>query len=163
MSKAFTDITDAMIDGNKPVNEALESAYFDRDESLISQQVDLRFDEATHTGDTDYTDAGTPQTYLPPAAGTNQGDVTLELVVESKVDAGSGYVRARIGSGTWVEVGPFTNTSYEAKTLSLPAAEVKSAKDSVVTVTVQHKVTSASDTVSTRNVSGGASRLERAA
>ena len=163
MAKSFTDIADTQIDAESPVNETLESAFYDRDEALISGPVDLRFEEASHTGDVNYAGAGSADAYFPHAVGTSGGDVTLELVVESKVDAGNGYVRARIGSGTYVEVGPFTNTDYEPKTISLPAADVASARDTVATVTIEHKVDNAANTVTTRNISGGASRFERAA
>lgn len=156
MSKAWQDIPDADIDIESPVTEGLLAKIYDNQEALISQPVDTRFAEASAAAGVTLASI---EVYIPPQVAT-AGAVTLVIRFEAKVASGTGEVEARLGSGSFVSSGTFTNTSYGFKTITISSTDVHAAPDTAQTLTIRTKAGSA--TVTAKCVSAS-SRLERAA
>lgn len=109
-------------------------------ESLISQPVGYSFDEVTENG-TGYVSKVIQEIYVPPAVATLQGDVVLAVRLDPKVDAGTGRIQIRLGSGSWVESSTFSNTSYGTYiTLIISNTDLKAVADSYAELELQLKV-----------------------
>lgn len=164
MAKTWTDIASTAIDAESPVTEDLLGDFYDRDESLISTPIDTRFAEASVSSGV-YGNLATVKVYIPPAAATTGGTVTLEVVFEAKVSTGNGDVQAKLGSGgTFSSSVNVTATAYGASafvTLSIPAADVAAAADSTIDLIIEGRNNSGGSI--TARCESSASRLERAA
>jgi len=164
LSKTFPDIAAADIDAESPLTEALVGSFYDRDESLISNNWDTRFAEGS-TASGSFAAIATVKGWLPESVGTGGGDVTLVVVLEAIVDGtATGRVQARLGgSGTWQESGDVTATSYGTFiTLTIPAADVDANAGLEVDLEIEARVSAGAGNVMVRCLDN-ASRLERAA
>ena len=128
MALPFPAITDARTDGKSKVSQQLLRDYRDRDESLGSCLVDTFFTEV-NTNNTSFAEVHRHSIWLPPVAGTTVKTPSFVLGFRAYMqDAGAvGRVRAKLGtSGTYVESGDITDTSYgNPIELSLPAADCR--------------------------------------
>jgi hypothetical protein len=155
---AWTDQAD--LTGGDFVIEAYLDAMHQNQEALISQPVAYNFDEVNEAGAT-YVTKVSQEIYVPPAVGTLQGDVVLVVRYNAWVDADTGKIRARLGTGTWVESGDITVTSEGTYIgLTLPSVDVKAAADSLIAVETQLKMVSGTGPVRVK-YNGGGTHYER--
>lgn len=158
-AKTWTDIATTRVDGESPVTEQLLTDYWSRQESLVTQLVDVRFSEVSHNT-TSYTNKVSTTLFLHPGAGTAGGtNCTLVLVFEAKVSAGTGNIRARIGSGTYQSVA-VTSTGYARHQITISAADVNTYKGQEIALTIDLQAPSGG-TIYAQNL-WSCCRLERA-
>ncbi len=161
-AKPYPEITTARIGGDKPVNQTLLGLFHDRQESLISWPVDLAF-ALKSTALTDWQAVASLPLYLPPAVGTDNGDVVVRLVFETLLGASStGEVQARLGAtGAWISTGSLGDAAWTRRELVIPADDVKAAAGSEATLEIQHRALTGTGGIQTRNLWPAASRIER--
>ena len=168
MSKAYPTITLAEVSGLAPVTADLVGRMWERQESLISQPIDCRFDEITHNTST-ATVKAQPRIYIPYAAATaGGGQVLFRVVFEMCMSGGAaGQAKMRLywGStgGTMVTCTCAASVlAYVRKEIVIPVADVTTCAGAEVILEVSVGLTAGTGTVYARNIWGGCSRLERA-
>jgi len=163
MSKLYQDIHISRRDGESPITQDLLQDYHDRDEALITQPIDTRFDEKSVNAAA-FTEMFRLRLFLPMCAGTLDGDVTLVFVFEAKAAAVGNLcrIRAKLGAGgTYVETGDINSTAYARFALTIPAADVATAADAEADLIVEGRYTGTAGNVFAR-CEWSASRIERA-
>lgn len=132
-------------DGESPITEALIIKFHDRDEALISQPIDTRFAEGSNNTNS-YVQIASLSVFIPQAAATTDGNVTLVVVLQARVTAGNGKVRVKLGAGSYVESAEFANTSYADKTITIAVADVRAAAGTAVALVVETKYSTSAGT-----------------
>lgn len=166
MAKSFPDIATSEIDTDSPVIESLMTKFWDREESLISGPIDCRWVEVTRAA-TGFAEVARVRLYIAQSAGTSGGtQVTLVVPFEVKNSDGTstGNVRLKLGAGGTYQTAAIAagDSAYTRKSVTITAADVNTSKGTEVELIIEMERTAGTGTLYSRNVWGGASRLERA-
>ncbi len=157
--KPWTQIASTEYDGESPVTEGLLLKFHDNQEALISGPANTRWAEVSGTTGT----AKSIDVWIPEAASTDDGDVTLVVRFEAKVDSGStGKIGLQLGAATLVETTTFTHTAYQTYEVIIPAADVKAAAGTVAALNISNTRTAGAGLIYSL-CEFSSSRLERAA
>lgn len=114
-------------DGNSPFDEDILSDIHNNQEELALVPYEPLIEELSDN-QTSYTLLYDGYVYLPPPLALTSAPVQYVMQIASRRSTTAVYyLRARLAGGSWIEVGPLSNTTYAFQTFTFPDGDVKAA------------------------------------